>query len=538
MSALALSITVALVCAPLGRPVLNEVLYDAVGDDVGREYVELLNTADAAWSLEGLRIEAGDGAAPGRWTLRWTGRPGDSVAAHTRFVIGGANVSPAVQRVVNLDLQNGPDAVRLVWPDGVTEVLGWGELAADEYHCGVPAPDVPSGRSLARIPESAATADNAGDFREASPSPGAPNVRTRDAAVVAHGIVLDPEQPSSGGDATLTVRVADVGATAWAAGEARVLVTGASLVSPREAPVPALAAGETTQVVMSLNALHEGRAELVASVGLVGDESPENDRDTLRVRVGAGPLELTEVQFHPLASEGEWVEVRNHSGAPLALESFRMGDRAGAGGRIADGPPLAADSLAVLAQDPVALLMAFPSLASARVRRVTPWAALNNTDDASGVADQVVLADLDGVPVERVSYSGAGIAAGVTLERNGESWRPSANAGGTPLSPPREPEAVPGGFRADPRRLASGHDVVHFAWELPWSESHVTLELYDLDGRRTRRLAGPLLSGLHGERPIALEVSEPGLYLAVLRAESAAGSLTRVAALRVDGPQP
>jgi hypothetical protein len=192
----------------------------------------------------------------------------------------------------------------------------------------------------------------------------------------------------------------------------------------------------------------------------------------------------------------------------------------------------------VLAQDPVALLMAFPSLASARVRRVTPWAALNNTDDASGVADQVVLADLDGVPVERVSYSGAGIAPGVTLERDGESWRPSATAGGTPLSPPREPEAVPGGFRADPRRLASGHDVVHFAWELPWSESHVTLELYDLDGRRTRRLAGPLLSGWHGERPIALEVSEPGLYLAVLRAESAAGSLTRVAALRVDGPQP
>lgn len=538
MSALAWPIVVALACAPSGRPVLNEVLYDAVGDDTGREYVELLNPTDAPWSLDGLRIEAGDGASPGRWVLRWTGRPGDSVAAHARFVIGGVVVTPAVDRLVNLDLQNGPDAVRLVWPDGAHEVLGWGELAYDEYQCGVSAPDVPSGRALARIPEAAATNDNAGDFREAAPSPGAPNVRARDAALVAHGLVLEPEQPAAGGDATLAVRVADVGSSAWAAGDARVVLSGPLLAVPREQALPALAAGETTQVAVALMGLHEGRGTIVAAVMLAGDESPDNDRDTLRVRVGPGPLELTEVQFHPLASEGEWVEVRNRSGQPLALETFRVGDRAGAGGRIADGPAMAADSLAVLAQDPTALLMAYPALAAARVRRVTPWAALNNTDDANGVADQVVLADADGVLVERVSYSGAGIAIGMTLERDGDAWRPSAAAGGTPLSPPRAPETVPGGFRADPRRLMTGRDVVHFAWELPWAESRVTLELYDLDGRRTRRLAGPLLSGVHGERPIALEVAEPGLYLAVLRAESVAGSLTRVAALRVEAPQP
>jgi len=397
---------------------------------------------------------------------------------------------------------------------------------------------VPSGRSLARIPETIATSDNAGDFREASPSPGSPNVRTRDAALVAHGLVLEPEQPAAGGDATLAVRVADVGATAWAAGEAHLLLSGPLLAAPHDQGLPALAAGETTQVAIPLVGLHEGRGELVATVALAGDEAGDNDRDTLRVRVGPGPLELTEVQFHPLASEGEWVEVRNRSGQPLALEDFRMGDRAGAGGRIAEGPTLAPDSLAVLAQDPTALLMAYPALAGARVRRVTPWAALNNTDDANGVADQVVLAEADGVLVERVSYSGSGIASGVTLERDGDAWRPSASPGGTPLSPPRAPETVPGGFRADPRRLVTGRDVVRFAWELPWAESHVTLELYDLDGRRTRRLAGPILSGVHGERPIALEVTEPGLYLAVLRAESAAGSLTRVAALRVEAAQP
>ena len=258
----------------------------------------------------------------------------------------------------------------------------------------------------------------------------------------------------------------------------------------------------------------------------------------MRVRVGRGPLEVSELQFHPAAAEGEWVEVRNRTLAPLALEQFRMGDRGGASGRVEAGPGLWPDSLAVLAQDPTALLVAYPTLDPTRVRRVTPWAALNNSDDATGVADQVVLAEADGVPVERVSYSASGIAPGVTLEREGDAWRPAAHTGGTPMTPPRARDAVPGGFRVEPRRMRIGNDTVRFAWELPWESARVTLELYDLDGRRTRRLAGPVVSGSHGERPVTLGAVVPGLYLAVLRAESESGSLTRVTALRIDGAQP
>ena len=215
-----------------------------------------------------------------------------------------------------------------------------------------------------------------------------------------------------------------------------------------------------------------------------------------------------------------------------------MGDRGGAGGKVEPGVPLPPESLAVLAQDPIALMVAHPSLDATRVRRVTPWAALNNSDDATGIADQVVIAEASGVPVERVSYSAQGIANGFTLERSGDTWRPSTVAGGTPMAPPRVPAAVPGGFRAEPRRLHAGGDTVHFAWELPWESARVTLELYDLDGRRTRRLAGPVPSGAHGERPVTLDALLPGLYLAVLRAESDDGSLTRVTALRVDGARP
>ena len=192
MPALSLLLTAALSCAPATHPIVAEVYYDAPGVDTGYEFVEIWNTGDAPASLAGLRLEAGDGAGPGRWTLRWTGGPADSIRAHARFVVGGALVVPAADRVVTLDLQNGPDAMRLVWPDGTSEVVGWGAHDFPEYYCGAPAPDVAGGQSLARIPDAAATGSNAGDFHPAEPSPGVANVRARDAALVRHRLALDP----------------------------------------------------------------------------------------------------------------------------------------------------------------------------------------------------------------------------------------------------------------------------------------------------------------------------------------------------------
>src|SRR5205085_2640437 len=156
-------------CAPPARPLVAEVFYDAIGDDTGHEFVELYNPGDRAAGLLGVKLEAGDGAAPGRWTLRWTGAAGDSIAAHGRFVIGGALVSPPPQATVALELQNGPDAMRLSWPDGASEVVGWGALGSGEYFCGAPAEDVPAGQSLARIPDAADRGSNALDFQPATP---------------------------------------------------------------------------------------------------------------------------------------------------------------------------------------------------------------------------------------------------------------------------------------------------------------------------------------------------------------------------------
>ncbi len=120
----------AAVCAPTLHPRIAEILYDAAGDDSGREFVELFNPHPVPLTLAGARLEAGDGSGPGRWTLRWTGSAADTVPARGRFVVGGALVLPTPDAVVALDLQNGPDAARVVWPDGQIEGICVGTTAA------------------------------------------------------------------------------------------------------------------------------------------------------------------------------------------------------------------------------------------------------------------------------------------------------------------------------------------------------------------------------------------------------------------------
>src|SRR5204862_90163 len=161
------------------HPLISEILYDAAGDDTGREFVELLNPSAKTFALAGARLEMGDGSGPGRWTARWTGAPGDSIAPGGRFVIGGALIG--------------------ITPDALD--------------------------TLAR-------------------------------------------------------------------GRA-----------PRD-----LAPGDTASVNALVSGLAPGKRRLVVEAALEGDEAPENDRDSLWVRIGRGPLQLTEVQFHPASDEGEWVE--------------------------------------------------------------------------------------------------------------------------------------------------------------------------------------------------------------------------------------
>lgn len=535
-------------CAPPSHPLIAEVCYDVVGDDTGSEFVELFNPASTPFALLGARLEAGDGAGPDRWTVRWTGAPADTVPAGGRFVIGGALVTPPADAIAQLDLQNGPDAVRMVWADGSSEVVGYGALALPEYFCGAPAPDVASGFALARTPDHSDLGSNAQDFAAAEPSPGTANRPGRDAAVVAGTLALEPGQPAPGAAARLTGVVANRGAEPIAVREVELLAT--EIGAPEEHVIGAaflerpIAPGDTAHASLPIAGLAAGKRALRLRARLAGDASAANDTDSLPVRIGPGPLEVTEIQFHPGAGEGEWVEVRNRGGAPLDLEGFTLADRRGAPGQPAGGSgALAAESLAVLAQDRAALRARFPSLDGARVWEVRPWSSLNNSDDSTGVADIVTLAEGDGTPCERVPYAASGVPSGVPIERRADgSWSAAADPLGGPLAPPRALPPLATRFVVHPRRLgASGiggaATVASIGWDLPWPRGRIVVELYDLAGRRVAQVLPETAVQARGERPWSAAGVAPGLYLLALiaRAEGGAGSLTATQPVRIEG---
>jgi len=521
-------------CAPPARAIVAEVYYDAPGDDTGWEFVELFNPGDATVALAGVRLEAGDGAGPGRWSLRWTGGTADSVRARGRFVIGGAHVTPPPDAVTTLDLQNGPDAVRIAWPDGTREVVGWGALGFAEYSCGAPAADAPAGQSLARVPDDADLGGNALDFRPAEPSPGRANQPALDLALARGGLVIAPERPEPDEATRVMLRVTNRGRDAVAGGAASLALAGDALAAPATTSLPALAPGETLRVSLPAVAGAAGKRSLVATVSLPGDAEAGNDADTLRVRVGQGPLEITEIQFHPAFAEGEWVEVRNRSGEPLALADFTLSDRAEGHVRIVTGLLLPADSLALLAQGRDALLAVLPALDSTRIVGIQDWPTLNNTNDSAGVADAVSLRESDGTLVDRVAYSAAGVSAGNTLEKVDGAWR-AAPAPGSPLAPPGAGRSGELAFDVTPRRLPPGESGLGLAWRLPWASARVTVELYDLAGRRAALLLDDVASTGAEERRVSLEPGARGVYVAVLRARGPHATLTRSALLRVDG---
>ena len=530
-------------CVPAQHPLIAEVLYDATGDDTGLEFVELYNPTTAPLPLAGARLESGDGSAEGRWTLRWTGNAGDSVPGRGRFVVGGARVAPPPDATVTLELQNGPDAVRMVWPDGTAEVVGYGAHEFAEYSCGAPAPDAASGLSLARVPDAADLGSNALDFRAAAPSPGRANQPARDLAFVAGSLALVPEQPEAGAAARLRGVVENRGATASAAGEAALVASaaadGAVLAVLAGTLAAALAPGDTTCFDEPVT-LPAGKWRLRAAIALPGDEAAENDADERLVRAGAGPLELTEIQFHPAAGEGEWVEVRNRSASALELAGFTLSDRGTARGVPSGGEgALAPESLAVLAQTRAALLVAFPGMDARRVWSASPWPSLNNSDDSSGLADAVVLREGDGTLCQRAEYSAAGLAAGVPLEWRDGGWWPASDPAGTPLAPPRALAPLARRFECSPRRLREG-GAATLAWDLPWPRARVRLDLYDLAGRRVARPLAEFTAPARGERAWSAAGVPPGLYVALARARADGSEdwIVERGALRVEGSAP
>jgi hypothetical protein len=165
---------------------ISEVLYDAVGSDNGKVFVELWGAAGT--SLDGFKLEGvngGDGAIGPTLTLS------GAIPSDGFFVVADTDGTAAqvanTDLTLNFDLQNGPDSVVLRDALGnVLDSLGYGEFAATDVFAGEghAAPGAAAGQSLARRFANRDTNDNAADFVLLdTPTPGS-------------GLLAAPEPPA------------------------------------------------------------------------------------------------------------------------------------------------------------------------------------------------------------------------------------------------------------------------------------------------------------------------------------------------------
>jgi hypothetical protein len=399
--------------------------------------------------------------------------------------------------VTPLDLQNGPDGVRLTDGASTIDVVGWGEPLFSEYYEGLPAEDVPSGSSLARSPDCFDNDDNSVDFVSSVPTPGTRNSQQHDLSLSirhAGSRVFD-----SGSDVEVSCVARNVGAVATGGEPVTLRVWKSGSGSP-EAPLTTITATgdvaprDSLEAVLLWRAPPSGYHRLCVELEYADDSVLSNNRRETSVTVGGvgWAAALNEVMHSPEEGTTEWVELVGVSEETLDLEGWALGDDEDAG---AVAP--ASDSLPALPPGEFLLIARDADLlepyASSTVLHTEDWEALSSDDT-------VVLFDGFGTILDRVTYERSwGGERGVSLERVRADMPPDdpgnwgASVAPTGSTPGRTNSIHLGSAPAEGRLTVtpnpftpngdgeSDRAVVRF--EVPAARATVRVSVFDLEGR-------------------------------------------------------
>lgn len=402
--------------------VLNEVLYDPSGSDEGNEFVELWNPDSVPRALTGIVVEAADGSGIGAWAPIFRGSPGDSIPPRGVFLAAGVQLAAA--------MQNGPDAVRLARDGIVLDRLGYGELGSSALFEGSPAPDVPSGHSLARRGDGVDSDRNADDWEdEPRPTPGRANHPDERLELADGEVQMDPIVPWPGETVVVTARVHNRGRLPLDGSRWRLMAEWQP-IGGREAhagglPIlhdgVGLAPGESTAISLSMDGIPEGPFRVLVWIASA-DGNPFSadlaDTSFALGRARASPAVINEIAFRSDGA-GEWVELWLRE-AVADVSLFSIADQGSIPHPIFRedvARPLPAGAFLVIAQNPQAVRDRYGLDSSLVVGIQGAWPSLNDTPGPNGWADIVRVTDEAGVPCDVVPYVARSSSRGGSLER-------------------------------------------------------------------------------------------------------------------------
>ncbi|RJR32249.1 MAG: hypothetical protein C4574_00205 [Candidatus Latescibacterota bacterium] len=403
-----------------GRVVVNEVYYDHPGRDDGWEFVELYNAGRDTVDLSLWRIESLDGAS-GRARCVWTGAAPARIGPGEVVCVAGGALGPASGYLLAGGLENGPDAVRLVSPAGIEDLIGYGPLALEGLFEGGPAPDVPAGSSLARKPDGADSDRNDVDFTAATPTPGRRNFFARDLAL-SHA--PPDELPCPGAPFAFKLKFANAGLERFeCAVRVRVVVeSGLAADSAAARKELRLDPGALDSIAVKARAPFADRFAVRSFVEGAPDDWAGDDSLRFELRTSPGDVVVNEIMYRPGDGECEWVEIVCAGGASRDLAGWTICDAAGSRRLISREPlVLAPFRYLVLARDSSVFAARYPRCAAPVRTPAGGWPSLNDTG-RDGVADRVSLHDDSGALVESVAYRDLlGAERGRSIERLSET---------------------------------------------------------------------------------------------------------------------
>ncbi len=156
-------------------PVINEIVYETAGTDVGC-FIEILGPPGldlTGYTLDAVNGNDGTVTAVASLAGHTIGASGHFVLAQDATVSVAAGSNKLIKAAA--DLQNGPDSVVLKSGGAVVDALGYGSFAAGQVFAGEKLSATATSGSLCRIPSGKDSGDNSVDFAGCAPTPGASN---------------------------------------------------------------------------------------------------------------------------------------------------------------------------------------------------------------------------------------------------------------------------------------------------------------------------------------------------------------------------
>jgi len=151
------------------------------------------------------------------------------------------------------------------------------------------------------------------------------------------------------------------------------------------------------------------------------DEDTLNNRAWSKLLVGNPPLVINEIMYSPKSDSSEWIELYNRSSASLDLKDWTIEDSRQEPVKIRSSSLLCPPgSYLLLVEDLFLFKMQYPDIDSNLVLQpIDGWNDLNNnTQSGKSYADILILRESTGLAIDSVPYDDSwGGGAGISLER-------------------------------------------------------------------------------------------------------------------------